>query len=108
MSYWLTRVCHSTVLILSSHVAQCLPTLPFQVLQVLFQSTPPDSAVSAVLREDALQIGAVQLVMACLAVLSHHEPRVTCEVDRIALQAMATLTGRYRKIRACWAIASCA
>ena len=80
--------------ILYSHVAQCLPTLPFQVLQHLFQSAPLGGRASAALRHQAVQVGAVHLLLACLAVLSHHEPRVAHELDKVALQALGALTGR--------------
>uniref|UniRef100_T1IPT5 Dual E2 ubiquitin-conjugating enzyme/E3 ubiquitin-protein ligase BIRC6 n=1 Tax=Strigamia maritima TaxID=126957 RepID=T1IPT5_STRMM len=48
-----------------------LPTLPFQVLQQLFDSTPLTTDDGMLLRRMTLDIGAVHLLLACLAVLSH-------------------------------------
>ena len=46
------------------------------------------------MRQDALDIGAVHLILACLGILSHHDPTVMDEADQATLQHMATLTNR--------------
>ncbi|ELT93547.1 hypothetical protein CAPTEDRAFT_223860 [Capitella teleta] len=61
--------------ILTSPIASSLPTLPFNVLQSLFDSMPLTTDDGVLLRRMALEIGAVHLVLACLSVLSHHAPR---------------------------------
>ncbi|XP_033629629.1 baculoviral IAP repeat-containing protein 6-like isoform X3 [Asterias rubens] len=63
--------------ILSSPVAPSLPTLPFTVLVTLFDSTPLTTDDGVLLRRRTLEIGAVHLLLAFLAILSHHGPRVT-------------------------------
>ncbi|XP_077994932.1 dual E2 ubiquitin-conjugating enzyme/E3 ubiquitin-protein ligase BIRC6-like isoform X2 [Glandiceps talaboti] len=63
--------------ILSSPLASSLPTLPFHVLKTLFDSTPLTTDDGVLLRQMTLDIGAIHLILACLAVLSHHGPRVS-------------------------------
>ncbi|XP_038074812.1 baculoviral IAP repeat-containing protein 6-like [Patiria miniata] len=63
--------------ILSSPVASSLPTLPFTVLVTLFDSTPLTTDDGVLLRRRTLEIGAVHLLLAFLAILSHHGPRVS-------------------------------
>ena len=43
----------------------------------------------------AMEVGAIQMVLLCLAVLSHHKPRATSHSHKLALQALSALTGRY-------------
>ncbi|XP_019627384.1 PREDICTED: LOW QUALITY PROTEIN: baculoviral IAP repeat-containing protein 6-like [Branchiostoma belcheri] len=62
--------------ILSSPIATSLPTLPFSVLKQLFDSAPLTTDDGVLLRRMTLEIGALHLILACLSVLSHHEPRV--------------------------------
>ena len=61
--------------ILTSPIAGALPTLPFNVLKILFDSTPLTTDDGVLLRRMTLDIGAIHLVLACLSVLSHHAPR---------------------------------
>ena len=68
--------CH-TGHILTSPQASSLPTLPFTVLVTLFDSTPLTTDDGVLLRRMTLEIGAVHLILACLAVLSHHGPRIS-------------------------------
>ncbi|XP_067680641.1 baculoviral IAP repeat-containing protein 6-like isoform X2 [Haliotis asinina] len=63
--------------ILTSPLANSLPTLPFTVLKSLFDATPLTTDDGVLLRRMALDIGAVHLILACLSVLSHHAPRIT-------------------------------
>ena len=42
-----------------------------------------------------MEVGAIQMVLLCLAVLSHHKPRATSHSHKLALQALSALTGRY-------------
>uniref|UniRef100_A0A2C9JJC5 Dual E2 ubiquitin-conjugating enzyme/E3 ubiquitin-protein ligase BIRC6 n=1 Tax=Biomphalaria glabrata TaxID=6526 RepID=A0A2C9JJC5_BIOGL len=61
--------------ILSSNIASSLPTMPFLILQSLFDSSPLTTDDGVLLRRMALDIGVIHLVLACLATLSHHKPR---------------------------------
>ncbi|XP_022103700.1 LOW QUALITY PROTEIN: baculoviral IAP repeat-containing protein 6-like [Acanthaster planci] len=67
--------------ILSSPVASSLPTLPFTVLVTLFDSTPLTTDDGVLLRRRTLEIGAVHLLLAFLAILSHHGPRVSTKAS---------------------------
>ena len=62
--------------ILTSSLASSLPTLPFIVLKSLFDACPLTTDDGVLLRRMCLDIGALQLILACLSVLSHHAPRV--------------------------------
>lgn len=53
-------------------MASSLPTLPFQVLRELFDSTPVNSDDGLLLRAAAMDLGAVRLLLACLAHFTHH------------------------------------
>ena len=80
--------------ILSSPVATSLSTLPFQVLRVLFQNSAQASDKGVVVQRVAVEVGAIQLVLLCLAVLSHHQPQTVSHTHKLALQALSALTGR--------------
>jgi baculoviral IAP repeat-containing protein 6 (apollon) len=58
--------------IFNSSVAPSLPTLPFQVLRELFDSTPLNSDDGLLLRAATLEYGAIQLLLNCLAHFTHH------------------------------------
>jgi len=58
--------------IFNSSVAPSLPTLPFQVLRELFDSTPLNSDDGLLLRAATLEHGAIQLLLNCLAHFTHH------------------------------------
>ncbi|GAB1609836.1 baculoviral IAP repeat-containing protein 6-like isoform X2 [Argonauta hians] len=62
--------------ILTSPIANSLPTLPFNVIESLFDKTPLTTDDGVYLRRKMLDIGALHLILACLSVLSHHGPRV--------------------------------
>ncbi|XP_048586023.1 baculoviral IAP repeat-containing protein 6 isoform X2 [Nematostella vectensis] len=79
--------------VLSSQTACSLPTLPFQILRLLYHSSPLSGMTGVALREASLHQGAVDLVLVCLGVLSHHEPRTLGQTDRLAIQTVAALTG---------------
>lgn len=81
--------------ILSSPAASCLSTLPFHVLRILFQSSELSPQEGAAVHKAAVEVGAIQMVLLCLAVLSHHKPRATNHSHKMALQALSALTGRY-------------
>lgn len=63
--------------IFSSNIDPSLPTLPFSVLQQLFDSTPLTTDDGLLLRKMALDVGAVHLLLACLSVLSHQNSEIT-------------------------------
>lgn len=54
-----------------------LPTLPFTVLQQLFDATPLTTDDGLLLRKMALDVGVVHLLLACLSVLSHQNSDIT-------------------------------
>jgi baculoviral IAP repeat-containing protein 6 len=58
--------------IFSSPVASALPTLPFQVLRELFDSTPLNSDDGILLRTATMELGAIKLLLNCLAHFTHH------------------------------------
>lgn len=62
--------------ILTSPIANSLPTLPFNVMESLFDATPLTTDDGVYLRRMMLDIGALHLILACLSVLSHHAPRL--------------------------------
>ncbi|XP_041968992.1 baculoviral IAP repeat-containing protein 6 isoform X2 [Aricia agestis] len=53
---------------------QSLGTLPFRVVGALLEAAPLTSAEGRTLRRALLHLGAVRLVLACLAVFTHHKP----------------------------------
>ncbi|XP_034941309.1 baculoviral IAP repeat-containing protein 6 isoform X2 [Chelonus insularis] len=57
--------------ILSSSIASSLPTLPFQVLKQLLEATPPTTDDGLLLRRTMVEVGAVLLLLNCLAVFTH-------------------------------------
>lgn len=81
--------------ILSSPVASSLSTLPFQVLRILFQGSELVPLEGEAVHRAAMEVGAIQMVLLCLAVLSHHKPRATNHSHKLALQVLSALTGRY-------------
>ncbi|XP_012256631.2 baculoviral IAP repeat-containing protein 6 isoform X2 [Athalia rosae] len=57
--------------VLASPFAASLPTLPFQVLRQLLEATPPTTDDGLLLRRTAIDIGAVHLLLNCLAIFTH-------------------------------------
>lgn len=51
--------------------ADSLPTLPFKVLQHLYDSTPLSTDDGRVLRKTSINIGVVHLILACLGIFTH-------------------------------------
>ncbi|XP_023289754.1 baculoviral IAP repeat-containing protein 6 isoform X3 [Orussus abietinus] len=56
---------------LSSPFAASLPTLPFQVLKQLLDATPPTTDDGYLLRRISIEVGAVSLLLDCLAIFTH-------------------------------------
>ncbi|CAH0383910.1 unnamed protein product [Bemisia tabaci] len=57
--------------ILNSPLANNLPTLPFEVLEELLSLSPLTSDEGIYIRQAALDLGVVHLILACLAALTH-------------------------------------
>lgn len=57
--------------ILSSSLSLSLPTLPFQVLKNLLDDTPPTTDDGLLLRRTSIEVGAVHLLLNCLAIFTH-------------------------------------
>ncbi|XP_029637353.1 baculoviral IAP repeat-containing protein 6 isoform X1 [Octopus sinensis] len=74
--------------ILTSPIANSLPTLPFNVIESLFDTTPLTTDDGVYLRRMMLDIGALHLILACLSVLSHHGPRVNSAALQHETQTM--------------------
>ncbi|XP_071454170.1 dual E2 ubiquitin-conjugating enzyme/E3 ubiquitin-protein ligase BIRC6 [Hetaerina americana] len=76
--------------ILSSSVAPSLPTLPFEVLSRLLDSTPLSTDDGVLLRRRAVESGAVHLLLTCLSVFTHHSP-VSSNAQAPPMQPMPQL-----------------
>ncbi|XP_032684948.1 baculoviral IAP repeat-containing protein 6 isoform X6 [Odontomachus brunneus] len=57
--------------VLSSPLAASLPTLPFQVLKQLLDATPPTTDDGLLLRRTTIEVGAMLLLLNCLAIFTH-------------------------------------
>lgn len=57
--------------VLTSPLAASLPTLPFQVLKQLLDATPPTTDDGLFLRETIIEVGAMLLLLNCLAIFTH-------------------------------------
>lgn len=65
------------------------------MLRTLFQGGELVPEEGETVHSAAMEVGAIQMVLLCLAVLSHHKPRATNHSHKLALQALSALTGRY-------------
>ncbi|CAH4031478.1 baculoviral IAP repeat-containing protein 6 isoform X1 [Pieris brassicae] len=79
----------------SSGVTWSLGTLPFRVVARLLESGGRGTD-GRVLRDSLLRLGAVRLVLACLAVFTHHKPAST-------MNASSNGTGKEDKSQLYWA-----
>lgn len=57
--------------VLTSPLAASLPTLPFQVLKQLLDATPPTTDDGLLLRRTTIEVGAMLLLLNCLAIFTH-------------------------------------
>ncbi|XP_017883088.1 baculoviral IAP repeat-containing protein 6 isoform X2 [Ceratina calcarata] len=57
--------------VLTSPLAALLPTLPFQVLKQLLDATPVTTDDGLLLRKTTIEVGAMLLLLNCLAVFTH-------------------------------------
>lgn len=57
--------------VLISPLAASLPTLPFQVLKQLLDATPPTTDDGLLLRGTTIEVGAMLLLLNCLAIFTH-------------------------------------
>lgn len=58
---------------MGSGVGGSLATMPFQVLENLLEATPLTTDDGVLLRRMCLESGALHLILACLAALSHQD-----------------------------------
>lgn len=58
---------------MGSGVGGSLATMPFQVLESLLEATPLTTDDGVLLRRMCLESGALHLILACLAALSHQD-----------------------------------
>lgn len=58
--------------IFSLSVASSLPTLPFEVFRQLLDSSPLTTDDGVLLRRHVIEVGAINLVLNCLGVFTHH------------------------------------
>jgi hypothetical protein len=66
----LIHCCHFTGNILNSSDAALFPVLPFVLLQQVLDKHSLDSEKGAVIRQQAVDMGVLQLLLACLAVFT--------------------------------------
>ncbi|XP_076164518.1 BIR repeat containing ubiquitin-conjugating enzyme isoform X2 [Ptiloglossa arizonensis] len=57
--------------VLTSPWAASLPTLPFQVLRQVLDATPPTTDDGLLLRKTTIEVGAMLLLLNCLAIFTH-------------------------------------
>ncbi|XP_057657017.1 baculoviral IAP repeat-containing protein 6 isoform X1 [Diorhabda carinulata] len=57
--------------IFNSPISDSLPTLPFEVLKKLYDSTPLSTDDGRLLRRISINIGVVHLLLACIGIFSH-------------------------------------
>ncbi|XP_043255701.1 baculoviral IAP repeat-containing protein 6 [Colletes gigas] len=57
--------------VLTSPWAASLPTLPFQVLRQVLDATPPTTDDGLLLRKTIIEVGAMLLLLNCLAIFTH-------------------------------------
>ena len=74
--------------------SQNLPTLPFSILQRLLTSHPVGTATGAGIRQTALNIGVVHLLLTCLGLLSHHKPRKTDSRHMATMEALKAFNAK--------------
>ena len=72
----------------SSKGSASLGTLPFRVVGALLEAAPRASPAGRALRLALLQLGAVRLVLACLAVFTHHKPASAQVIFYVILSCM--------------------
>ncbi|CAH0552135.1 unnamed protein product [Brassicogethes aeneus] len=58
--------------IFASMVADSLPTLPFEILKKLFNSTPLTTDDGVLLRRISINSGVIHLLLACISIFTHH------------------------------------
>ncbi|KAL6430648.1 hypothetical protein ACFW04_006912 [Cataglyphis niger] len=75
--------------VLSSPLAASLPTMPFQVLKQLLDATPPSSNDGLLLRGTTIEVGAMLLLLNCLAIFTHQ----TGQNDGLAEHKMSQSDG---------------
>jgi len=67
---------------LSSVDAELLPSLPFTLFQSVLETYPPDTREGADLRQQAVDKGAFQFLLAILAVFTQQVNSVTINIKR--------------------------
>ena len=75
--------------------SQSLPTLPFSILEKVLKLNPVSTTNGAGLRHTSLDIGVVHLLLTCLGLLSHHEPRKFDSRQEATLEALKVFNVRY-------------
>ncbi|OWR46977.1 survivin-1 [Danaus plexippus plexippus] len=79
-----------------------LGTLPFRVVAQLLESAPRASPAGRALRLALLKLGAVRLVLACLAVFTHHRPQAAQQNSQ-GSNGSGGGTGKEEKSQLYWA-----
>lgn len=62
--------------IYSLSLSSSLPTLPFEVLRQLLDSSPLTTDDGVLLRRMIVEVGAVHLVLNCLSIFTHHNSNI--------------------------------
>lgn len=75
--------------IYSLALSSSLPTLPFEVLRQLLDSSPLTTDDGVLLRRMIVEVGAVNLVLSCLSIFTHHNSSVSIPTPVPALPKSA-------------------
>jgi baculoviral IAP repeat-containing protein 6 len=72
-------------------LSSSLPTLPFEVLRQLLDSSPLSTDDGVILRRMIIEVGAIHLVLNCLSIFTHHNSNigVATEVIKTSMKAQA-------------------
>ena len=76
--------------IYSLALSSSLPTLPFEVLRQLLDSSPLTTDDGVLLRRMIIEVGAVNLVLNCLSIFTHHNSSVSIPAPELPKPPMKT------------------
>jgi baculoviral IAP repeat-containing protein 6 len=62
-------------------LSSSLPTLPFEVLRQLLDSSPLTTDDGVILRRMIVEVGAIHLVLNCLSIFTHHNSNIAVGPD---------------------------
>ncbi|XP_055678936.1 baculoviral IAP repeat-containing protein 6 isoform X3 [Lutzomyia longipalpis] len=74
--------------IYSLSLASTLPTLPFEVFRQLLDSSPLTTDDGVLLRRMVIEVGAINLVLNCLSIFTHHTQHIVPNVVEAAVASV--------------------